>query len=167
VPEDIREQLYAEKYQRREQQYATTSALTPSLPPISITNVMLSQPHESPPARVLNGVATTTKQRPKSLDLGLPGPRDAAVIAYSERQQSNVEDEALKDEFRKACAATLEDGLHLEQVYEDQDPGFFVQSVIKRGVARRFVSDVDGWAERYKLSHKAWMVNSWSDIQLS
>jgi hypothetical protein len=155
VPEDIREQLYAEERQRREQQSATASVPTTSLPPITITNVMPSQPHESPAARVADGVTTTAKQHSKSLDLDIPGPRDAAVIAYSEWQQSNVEDEALKDEFRKACAATLEDGLDLEQVYEDQDPSFFVQSGVKRGIARRFVSDIDGWAKRYKSTHEA------------
>lgn len=153
VPEDVREQLYAEEHQRREQQSTTTSAPTPSLPPISITNVLPSQPHESPMVRGADNVATVTKQRPQGLDLDIPGPRDAAVIAYSEWQQSNVMDEALKDEFRKACVATLEDGLDLEQVYEDQDPGFFVQSRVKRGVARRFVSDIDRWAKRYKLSY--------------
>jgi len=41
----------------------------------------------------------------------------------------------LKAEFRKAYEVTLQDGLDLEQVYEDQDPGFFIQSGIKRGVA--------------------------------
>ncbi|KAF1951657.1 hypothetical protein CC80DRAFT_597128 [Byssothecium circinans] len=155
VPEDIREQLYTKEHQRREQQSATTSAPTPSLPPISITNVMPSQPHESPVTRVADGTATTANQHLKNLDLDIPGPRDAAVIAYSEWQQSNVVDEALKDEFRKACVATLEDGLDLEQVYEDQDPSFFVQNGVKRGVARRFVSDIDGWAKRYKLSYDA------------
>jgi hypothetical protein len=159
VPEDIREQLYAEEHQRREQQTAATSAPTPSLPPISITNVMPSHHHQSPTTKIADGGnAMATKQHSRSLEIDIPGPRDAAVIAYCEWQQSNVVDEALKDEFRKACVATLEDGLDLEQVYEDQDPGFFVQSGVKRGVARRFVSDIDGWAKRYKLSYDAWQV---------
>ncbi|KAF2820762.1 hypothetical protein CC86DRAFT_303961, partial [Ophiobolus disseminans] len=156
VPEDIREQLYTEEHQRREQQPATTSAPIPRLPPISITNVILSQPHESPMTKVNNSSnATAMKQYSRSHGLDIPGPRDAAVIAYCEWQQSNVVDELLKDEFRKACVATLEDGLDLEQVYEDQDPGFFVSSGVKRGVARRFVSDIDPWAKRYKLSYDA------------
>ncbi|KAJ4330650.1 hypothetical protein N0V95_010019 [Ascochyta clinopodiicola] len=153
VPEGIREQLYAEEHQRRERQSATTSVSTPSLPPINITNVLPSQPHETSMTRVADGIATTVKQQQsRSLDLEIPGPRDAAVIAYSEWQQSNVVDEALKDEFRKACVATLEDGLDLEQVYEDQDPSFFIQRDVKRGVARRFVSDIDRWAKRCRLS---------------
>jgi hypothetical protein len=44
----------------------------------------------------------------------------------------------------------LGDGLDLEQVFEDQDHSFFVQSGVKRGIARRFVSDINGWAKRYK-----------------
>jgi hypothetical protein len=153
VPEEIREQLYAEEHQQREQQSATTSAPIPNLPPISITNVLPSQPHESPMARVEDNIVTALKQRSQSLDLEIPGPRDAAVIAYSEWQQSNVVDETLKEEFRKACVATIEDGLDLEHVYEDQEPGFFVQSGVKRGIARRFVSDINRWAKRYKLSY--------------
>jgi hypothetical protein len=157
VPEDIREQLYAEEHQRQEQHTAATSAPTPSLPPISITNVMPSQPQPFTMTKVLDssGNAMATDQHSRSLEIDIPGPRDAAVIAYCEWQQSNVVDEALKDEFRKACVATLEDGLDLEQVYEDQDPGFFVQSGVKRGVARRFVSDIDRWAKRYNLSYEA------------
>jgi hypothetical protein len=45
---------------------------------------------------------------------------------YSEWQQTQVVDEKLKTEFQKACSVTLEDRADLEQVYEDQDPGFFV-----------------------------------------
>lgn len=84
--------------------------------------------------------------------LDIPGPRDLAVKEYSEWQQSKVVDETLKAEFRKAYEVTLQDGLDLEQVYEDQDPGFFIQSGIKRGVARRFVSDIERWVKRYKVS---------------
>jgi hypothetical protein len=153
VPEDVREQLYAEEQQRREQQSTKISVPIPSLPPINITNVLPTQPHKSHLPSVVDNTATAQKQTPENPRLDIPGPRDAAVIAYSEWQQSNVVNDALKEEFQKACDATLEDGLDLEQIYEDQDPGFFVQSGIKRGVARRFVSDIDGWAKRYKLSY--------------
>jgi hypothetical protein len=62
----------------------------------------------------------TAGERPyKNARLDIPSPRDATVMAYSKWQQSNVVDEALKEEFRKARNATIEDGLDLEQVYED------------------------------------------------
>lgn len=81
--------------------------------------------------------------------LEVRGPRDVAVKLYSEWQQSNVVDEELKEEFRRACEETLREGLDLEQLYEDQDPGFFMQKGIKRGVARRYVRDIEGWVTRY------------------
>lgn len=52
-------------------------------------------------------------------DLDVPGPRDVAVRLYSEWQQSKVVNETLKTEFQKACDIALNDGLDLEQVYED------------------------------------------------
>lgn len=76
--------------------------------------------------------------------IDIPGPRDAAVLAYSKWQQSNVVDKVLKSEFRKAYDAALQDSLDLEQVYKDQDPGFFIQAGVKRGVACRFVSNIKG-----------------------
>jgi hypothetical protein len=112
-----------------------------------------SQSYQSPLTSIADSTAAAQQQLARFPRLDIPGPRDAAVIAYSEWQQSNVVDDALKGEFQKACDATLEDGLDLEQVYEDQDPGFFVGCGVKRGVARRFVSDIDGWAKRYKLSY--------------
>ena len=69
------------------------------------------------------------KQHLRSPDPDTPGLRDAAVTAHCEWQQSDVE------------VTTLEDGLDLEQVFEDRDPGFFVSGGVKRGVACRFVSD--------------------------
>ena len=85
----------------------------------------------------------------------IPGPWDLAVREYSEWQQSNVVDETLKMEFQKACDVALDDVLDLEQVYEDQDPEFFIRSGMKRGVARRFVSDIARCVKRYKESHGA------------
>ena len=46
--------------------------------------------------------------------------------------------------FQKACDVALDDELDLEQVYEDQDPDFFIRSGVKRGVARRFVRYIGG-----------------------
>ncbi|PSN58574.1 hypothetical protein BS50DRAFT_566671 [Corynespora cassiicola Philippines] len=152
VPGGIREQLFAEEHQRLDRQPRPASVSTPSLPPINITNVLPPQSHDPPPVNPTNPVPTIKVRASSDPGLEIPGPRDVAVIAYSEWQQSNVVDEALKTEFRKACDATLQDGLDLEQVHEDQDPSFFIQSGVKRGVARRFVDDIEGWAKRYKLS---------------
>lgn len=153
VPEDIREQLYAEVHERRDRQSTGTNMATPSLPPITITNVLPSQSHESSFARSTGSTPVPREQLLGGICLDIPGPRDLAVTAYSEWQQSNVVNEAQKIEYQKACDAALLEMLDLEQVYEDQDPEFFVRSGVKRGVARRFVSDIPKWAELYKSTY--------------
>lgn len=56
----------------------------------------------------------------------------------------------LKAEFQRACDIALADGLDLERVYEDRDPEFFIKHGVKRGIARRFVGDIEVWVKRYK-----------------
>jgi hypothetical protein len=75
-----------------------------------------------------------------------------AVQTYSEWQKSRVVNETLKAEYQNACDITLDDGLELEHVHEEQDPGFFTRCGVKRGVARRWTRGIEEWAKRYKLS---------------
>jgi hypothetical protein len=122
VPKDIREQLYAEEQQWRECQSTRIGVPTPSLLPINITNFLPTQP------------------------MSLTCPPSLKTL-----QQSNIVDDALKEEFQKACDATLDDELDLEQVCEDQDPGFFVQSGINtscRTTLSRLFNGVTGRADR-------------------
>lgn len=89
--------------------------------------------------------------RASSIDrFNFPGLWDVAVTEYTEWQESNLRDQTLKTEFRKACEIALADGLDLEQVYEDQDPDFFVRRGVKRGIARRFAGDIRDWVKRCK-----------------
>jgi hypothetical protein len=84
--------------------------------------------------------------------LEIPGLRDIAVQRYCDWQQSQVHSENLQVEFMKACNAILDDGLDLEQVHEDQDSEFLVKKGVKRGIARRFVRDIEVWAKRQKCN---------------
>ena len=111
VPDDIREQLITEECQRLERQPKSTGS-TPSFPPINITNV-LPQSHPSPMPTSSDMTPPATVQPLGSTCLDIPGLRDLAVKAYSEWQQTNVVDEELKAEFRKAGEETLKDGLDL------------------------------------------------------
>lgn len=63
---------------------------------------------------------------------------------------SNVTDDTLKTAFRQVCGVMLENDLDLEQVYNDQDPEFFVGKGIKMGIARRFVEDIQRWVQDVK-----------------
>lgn len=76
-------------------------------------------------------------------------------MACREWQRSNVVDEAQRVEYQKPCDATLKETLDLGQVYEDQDAGFYVRRGVERGVARRFISDIQRWAEVFISAYDA------------
>ena len=112
-------------------------------------------PGRSPQATTLHSAvptlaSTETAPSKSSARLEIPGLRDIAVQRYSNWQCSQVGDKTLKMQYRKACDLTLADGLDLEDVYEDQDAGCYVDKGVKRSVARRFVSDIGTWAKQYK-----------------
>lgn len=58
----------------------------------------------------------------------------------------------LRPQVRQVCEMMLEDGLDLEQVYNDQVLEFFIGKSVKMGIARRFVEDIRRWAENVKKS---------------
>jgi hypothetical protein len=150
VPEDIRQQLYAEEQQKMQKKRAVTTKSPGVIPSINITNVMpgstaqtpLPHPNVAMPDTVLPLAAPVTCQ------LRIPGLRDVAVTDYCVWQQSQVRHESLKAEFRKARDAVLLEGLDLEQVHEDQDSEFLMKKGVKRGIARRFIRDIEVWAKR-------------------
>jgi hypothetical protein len=154
VPEDIRQQLYAEEQQcleRRQKPIGTSAA---DFPPINITNVLPSPSYQTPVGISQAGSAAMDpfSVSAEIITLNIPGLRDVAVRKYSKWQQSNVNDNELKLEFQKAYSVTLADGLDLEQPHEDQDFDFFIDKGVKRGIARRFVRDIDRWVKRHKRS---------------
>jgi len=46
----------------------------------------------------------------------------------------------------------LNDGLFLQQIAQNPDPEFFIQKGVKRGIAHRFVSDIEYWVKRQKVA---------------
>ena len=76
------------------------------------------------------------------------GLLDVAVEEYTGWQQSRVSNETFRDNIKKARDVTLENCLDLMQIYEDQDPGFFVKHGVKVGAARRFVRDIGLWVKQ-------------------
>lgn len=150
VPGMIREQIYRAERRRLEGQKGRNRLTSePTYPPITITNVLPAQTPQqamssSPPLSEGESPCSTKASR-----LSLPGFRDANVQAYCDWQLSQVENELWKDEFRKACAVALEDGLDLDQINELSDPEYFKNRGVKWGIARRFVKDIKYWADNY------------------
>ncbi|OJD20431.1 hypothetical protein ACJ73_08236, partial [Blastomyces percursus] len=149
VPGMICEQLYAEEQQRLEKgRPRGSNPLATNTPyPININILPTQSPHTSM-------LETPTPATPPSLNTHpsdcpkIPGPRDEAVKAYTQWQELNVTDDVLKEDFRKARDVALANGLDLEQVYNDQDPEFFIKNGIKIGIARCFVSDITEWVKQ-------------------
>jgi hypothetical protein len=149
VPEDIRQQIYAEEQQRLERHQKVTNIPSSNLPPINITNVLPGSSHQAfmSPAPMADQISEPTPITP----LTVPGLRDAALKEYRDWQQSQVGDLEWKAGFEKAYDVAMKHGLDLQQIYDDQDPSFFTTKGVMLGTARRFVSDIKYWVKQHKL----------------
>jgi hypothetical protein len=78
----------------------------------------------------------------------VPGFLDAAVEDYSDWQKSRVRGYDQKDDIQNMCDMALEYRLDLQQLYDDQDPDFFISRGIKLGVAPRFIRDIPYWVQQ-------------------
>ncbi|CAI7611190.1 unnamed protein product [Penicillium pancosmium] len=128
--EKVREELYVEEQQRLEKNDRKGGHILGNgipYPPIHI-NV-----HPSQSAATGSDIsATQTDADSKVLNsLDIPGSRDKAVKEYSEWQVSNITDDTLKAAYRQFCDLMLENNLDLEQVFQDQDPEFFIRKGVK------------------------------------
>lgn len=141
VPEDIREQIYAEDQQRLERHQKVTSVPSSNLPPINITNVLPASMSTSPMA----------DQPPPITPFTVPGLRDAALKEYCDWQQSQVGDLEWKAGFQKAYEVAMKHALDLQQIYEDQDTSFFTMNGVMLGISRRFVRDIKEWVKQHRL----------------
>ena len=137
MPEDIRQQVYAEAQQQLERQRKGTNNTASGHPPIHITNILPEPPHSLEQA-----------VSPPMPRLDIHGFLDVAVEEYSDWQQSRVRREDQKNEIRKLCSIALDHGLDLQQLYDDQDPGFFVKEGVKVGIAQRFIRDIQYWVQQ-------------------
>ena len=90
VPDDIREQLYAEEQQDVERQQKRRALTVAGLPPINITNVLPSQTPTS--------LIEIVPSKPSS-PLKILGQLDVAVRKYSEWQCLRVINKSLKMEY--------------------------------------------------------------------
>ncbi|KAF3031308.1 hypothetical protein E8E12_000474 [Didymella heteroderae] len=142
VPDDVRQQLYAEEQQKLERHQRASYRAPAGHPPIHITNVLPGSSHS------MTGSAEA-QAKPR---LDVPGFLDAAVEEYSNWQQSRVMREDQKDDIRNTCDMALEHGLDLQQLHDDQDPDFFISRGIKLGVARRFIRDIGYWVQRRMIA---------------
>ncbi|CAG7960933.1 unnamed protein product [Penicillium salamii] len=127
VPNSVREQLYTEENQRLNKKKKATENSTSGSPPTNAT--------------MPTGPSYTES-------IAINGLLDIAVDNYTKWQKSHISNEAFKDNIKKAYDIALENCLDLSQIYEDQDPDFFVKYSVKIGATRRFVRDIGFWVKR-------------------
>ncbi|KAI0162831.1 hypothetical protein BJ166DRAFT_279643 [Pestalotiopsis sp. NC0098] len=135
MPDDLREQLYAEEQQYLEGKRKRDISPPGRLPPIQITNVM---PGGSDAAAIM----------PRS-PIEIPGLRDVNVGIYSDWHGSHVDDPVLKQQFKLCGSLTLAEGYDLEQLWEEPNFQFLVDGGVKVGLAKRFIRDIKRWATDY------------------
>ncbi|CAG8937554.1 unnamed protein product [Penicillium salamii] len=133
VPDAVREELFLEEQQKLESQQSKSNKILASgnCPSINI-NFIGGQPHLQSPVAYSTAVS------------------DIHISCTKRTDKTNVVDDNLKAQFRQACDATLVNGLDLEQIHEDRDPGFFIEKGVAVGIARRFVSDIVRWARHVR-----------------
>ncbi|KAK2810293.1 hypothetical protein FQN50_003024 [Emmonsiellopsis sp. PD_5] len=150
IPDAIRKEIYDEEKQLLKRKQKGHNTVTgSSCPPINI-NVLPTPSSQSLMTSTPSSTEATLPRTTDSDSIDIPGFLDEAVEEYARWQLSRVSSEVFKQHVRKACDVALENCLDLQQIYEDNDPDFFVNHGVKTGVARRFVRDVSRWVKQRK-----------------
>ncbi|KAM0346535.1 hypothetical protein ACHAO7_012046 [Fusarium culmorum] len=145
VPPDVRDLLYAEEEQSIQRKRKRRSSSTDARP-VNITNVIPTRAGHSSDDHDVRTPSGSVEGSPYALKyLGIPGMRDVNVNKYCIWHCSKNANTVWKMEYKKACDLTLDEGLDLEQIRLDQDAQFFVDKGVKKGIAKRWVSDVEVW----------------------
>ncbi|KAK8036600.1 hypothetical protein PG991_001737 [Apiospora marii] len=152
VPEDIREQIYAEVQQDVERRRKRRAPSVSSCPPINITNVLPTQSPQASNMQPGGPQPDPVGSGARKTRLQIPEPLDDAVRSYTGWQQSRFSSISTRMEYQKACRLTLDECLDLEIVFEGQDVEFYTRNGVKRGVAHRFVLDIELWADQFNVN---------------
>lgn len=144
VPNNVREQLYAEECQRLSKQNKSPNNLTTAstIPLINI-NVLPTQSSQS----LISSSGTEATSTSNQADyVGIPGLLEAVVEEYAIWHLSRVNSDCYKENIMKARNIALDNWLDLGHI-RAESPDFFVRQGVKIGVARRFVSHTRLWLE--------------------
>lgn len=143
VPDNVREQLYAEERQRllKQNKYSNNLASGSMLPQINI-NVL---PSQSPQPLISSTWDTETAPSTIQNNLNdIPGLLEVAVEENAKWHLSRVGTESYKENIKKARDIALDNCLDISQI-RGESPDFFVQHGVAIGVARRFVGHTTLW----------------------
>lgn len=145
VPDNVREQLYAEERQRLLKQNKSSNNLASGsvLPQINI-NVLPSQSSQPLISSSWDTEAASSTIQDNLNDI--PGLLEVAVEEYANWHLSRVGTESYKENIKKARDIALENCFDIGQI-RGESPGFFVKQGVASGVARRFVGHTRLWLQ--------------------
>jgi hypothetical protein len=146
VPEEIRQQLYAEEQHSLDAKRQKASTSVANLPPIHITNTMPTSSCQNCQQRL----SSVPEMPPPHSLLSIPGFRDKAVEEYCAWHQSKFEDPIHKVEYRKAHDVMKENAMTLQLIHRDPNPDFLITGGVKRGAALHVVNDIEEWFQQCK-----------------
>jgi hypothetical protein len=128
VPDNVREQLYAEERQRLSKQNKSPNNLTTgsTLPPINI-NVLPTQSSQPLISSSWGTEATSISNQTDYVDI--PGPLEAVVEEYANWHLSRVNSDSYKENIMKAREIALDNCLDLGQI-RAESPDFFPQGLL-------------------------------------
>ncbi|GCB25807.1 hypothetical protein AAWM_08692 [Aspergillus awamori] len=155
VPDEIRQQLYAEEQNRLERQRKTGRQLSNESTPSAPINIHIL-PAQSAQASTIITPGASPPLLPYSDPIHddaimIPDlPLDIAVRKYSAWQQTRVDSQVHKDNVEKACDIALTNGFDLRQINKNRDAKLFEKNGVVVGVARRFVDDIQEWLNDYQ-----------------
>lgn len=151
VPENVREELYAEEQKSLERHQKASGTSASSLHPINITNVLPAPfGQTSHPASLAGPAPDLLSISTPMVRLDIPGFLDEHVEEYCNWQQSRVKKPALKEDCKRACDVMIEQGRDLNLIRRNPNPKFLIDEGVKSGTAERIVSDIDYWFENIK-----------------
>ncbi|KAF6796412.1 hypothetical protein CSOJ01_13194 [Colletotrichum sojae] len=96
------------------------------------------------------GSPSISPSRP--LPLCVEGLRDDAVEAYCKWHCSKVRSITQKQHFQLAYNMTIERGLDLELIHEDNDAQCFIEQGVLEGGARRWVRDIQAYLDQEQVA---------------
>lgn len=156
VPQEFREQLYAEEQRclERKQRSKRHQSMKSPCPPINI-NVLPSQsPQSSMMAARAGSPPSTSCPYPNSSSIDplvVPDlPLDEAVKEYANWHKSRVASQEMKDNVDLACQIALSKGFDLSQIDKDRNCNDYTDEGVMKGVARRWTEEVREWLNHYE-----------------
>jgi hypothetical protein len=117
--------------------------------PIIINNYILVYPGQALADGSKRSALDLTDSSSRLPCLTIPKLRDDVVEAHCKWHCSKVRRQDQRQQYELARDLTLERGLNLELIHEDNDAQLYIEAEVLEGVARQFAQDLKAFLDQY------------------